>query len=73
MIIFLPPKDFKLPKMAFEYSIASPVKWAFDISFIPRGVAYPVPFITSSRDGSNFPGEKMSALLLSIPQWDSFY
>ena len=58
MIIFLPPKDFKLPKMAFEYSIASPVKWAFDISFIPRGVAYPVPFITSSRDGSNFPGEK---------------
>ena len=38
-----------------------------------RGVPYPVPFITIARDGSNFPGEKMSALLLSIPQWDSFY
>ena len=31
------------------------------------------PLITSPRDGSNFPGEKMSALLLSIPQWDRFY
>ena len=38
-----------------------------------RPTAYPVPFITSPRDGSNFPGEKMSALLLSIPQWDSIY
>ena len=38
-----------------------------------RPAAYPVPFITSPRDGSNFPGEKMSALLLSIPQWDSIY
>ena len=39
----------------------------------PRGPFYPVPFITIARDGSNFPGEKMSALLLTIPQWDSFY
>ena len=39
----------------------------------PRPAAYPVPFIAIARDGSNFPGEKMSALLLSIPQWDSFY
>ena len=38
-----------------------------------RGVPYPVPFITIMLDSSNFPGEKMSALLLSIPQWDSFY
>ena len=33
----------------------------------PRPAGYPVPFITSARDVSNFPGEKMSALLLSIP------
>ena len=31
----------------------------------PRGVGYPVPFITIARDGS--------ALLVSIPQWDRFY
>ena len=34
--------------------------------FWPRPAGYPVPFITSARDGSNFPGEKMSALLLSL-------
>ena len=38
-----------------------------------RGVPYPVPFVAIARDGSNFPGKKMSALLLSIPQWDRFY
>ena len=38
-----------------------------------RAALYPVSFINSPRDGSNFPGEIMSALLLSIPQWDRFY
>ena len=42
-------------------------------SVVLRPAAYPVPFIAIARDGSNFPGEKMSALLLSIPQWDSIY
>ena len=44
-----------------------------NINIKTRPSLYRRPFITIARAGSNFPGEKMSALLLSIPQWDSFY